>query len=337
MVKNYLLVAFRNFVHEKSYVIINIFGLALAIGCAIVLLVYIRSEMTFDQHHVSHERIYRIVSPYVASGKSGQVAVTSPVLGPLLKREYPNLFDFVRFRKMDKMVFRVDDVGLYWPDVLMVDANVFEVFTHQRVHGDLSTSLSDPSSIAISESFSKAVFGERNPIGETLTTDSFDYQVSAVFADLPDNSHLKYEALVSMERMWGFGYDDQKVSVQEVLNASLYTYLLVYSDHTQKELQHALDDFYKTKIADIAKQFRLDLQFIAQPLKDIHFESGWDYDEPIGNIFYVYGFVAVAVFILLIACINYTNLATARATKRAKEVGMRKILGATQGQLVLQL
>ena len=131
MLKSYLIVALRNFSREKSYALINILGLALAIACGIVLSVYVRSEMTYDQHNVNHERIYRMVDKYTTNGKTDEFAASPQAMGPLLKREYPDLVEFVRFRPIGRAVLRVDDIEAYWDDVRMADPNVFDVFTHR--------------------------------------------------------------------------------------------------------------------------------------------------------------------------------------------------------------
>ncbi len=336
MLRSWVLIARRTFVREKAYALINIVGLALAIASGIVLSVYIRSELTYDQHHVNNARIFRVVNEFTSSGKTDRFAASSMALGPLVLRQFPDLGTYVRFRPTGRTVFRVGDTEIYWEDVLMADVNVFDVFTHRAIFGDLAAALQDPSAIAISESFSKRYFGDRNPVGETIVTDTFDFHVTAVFADLPDNTHLKYSALLSMKRLESFGFSDDRVTPQQVFNVGIYTYFLLNAGLTQQNLNDSLTAFYDQQLASFASQIQLAGRFDTQPLTAIHFDTGWSYDQPTGNIFYVYAFMAVAAFVLLIACINYTNLATARATKRAREIGMRKVIGAERPQLIAQ-
>lgn len=336
MLKHYLLVLLRNLRREKAYALINVLGLSLALACCLVLTLYIRSELTYDRHNVDHERIFRVVNEFDTSGQSLRAAVTSRVLGPLFQRNYPQTGEFVRFQPVNRGVFRSGDTELYWDDVLIADENVFEVFTHQPIYGNLEGALEDPASIAVSETFARQHFGEGNPIGETVSTDTFEYQVTAVFADLPENSHLQYSALLSRKLLAAFGQTDDDLQARLLHSINVLTYIKAPEDMSAGHLRTLLNDFYAKEGAQHGKPINMSIDYQVQPLADVHFIGGWDFDRPTGNIFYIYGFAAVALFILLVACINYTNLAVARATKRAKEVGMRKVIGATRGQIVTQ-
>ncbi len=337
MLKSYLLVALRNFSREKSYALINVLGLALAIASCILLFAYIESELSYDRHHLNHERIYRILNEIQVGGKTEHFSIVPHVLGPLFKKEHPDLMDYVRVTGAKEQTFKVGETEKVWKDVQAADANFFDVFTHKAIHGDLSTALEEPSSIAISESFAKAYFGDRNPIGETIDSDPFDYQITAVFADLPENSHLQYDAIITLKGSRVYQWDDENVTPSMLIAYSdVYTYFMTRANFTQVELERALQEYFERYAAETGKKFNVAIKFHPQPLKDTHFESGWDYDRPTGNIFYVYGAIAVALFLVLIACINYTNLATARASRRAKEVGIRRIMGAGRVQIGLQ-
>ena len=336
MLKNYLLVALRTLYREKVYAIINILGMSLAIVCALILILYVRSELTYDRHHENHAQIYRIANEYINRGKAEPFAVSSPALGPLFFKEYPDAGEFVRFQRLQGNLIRTDDTEIYWDDAFIVDKNFFGVFSHQALYGDLNAALEDPNSIAISRSFSERYFGDRNPIGETLRNDTNTFQVAAVFEDLPDNTHMKYSALLSRELLRNFGQSDDNLTPRNMFNIGVITYFKLAPNLQQSDLQSMLDAFYLKFMEEIGKQIDLTAQFHPQPLLDVHFDNRWQGGPPTGNIFYVYGFIAVAIFVLLVACINYTNLATARATKRAKEVGMRKILGSSKRQLMAQ-
>ena len=218
------------------------------------------------------------------------------------------------------------------------EENFFDVFTHNVIHGDLSTALSEPLSIAISERLSKTYFGDRNPIGEILESDLDDYQITAVFENIPENSHQQYDAIATFKGASAYRHwDDQNVTPDMLIAYSqVYTYFMTRADFTQAELSRALQEYFDRYAAETGRKFDVAMKFHPIPLADSHFESGWDYDRPTGNIFYVYGAIAVGLFLVLIACINYTNLATARATRRAKEVGMRRIMGAGRVQIGFQ-
>ncbi|GAB4195559.1 MAG: ABC transporter permease [Wenzhouxiangellaceae bacterium] len=338
MFSHYAKIALRSLSREKSYAIINLLGLALAVTCSMILFLYVRGELTYDQHNVRHDRIYRIVNILTTNGQADRHALTSQVLAPMLENEYPQLGEFVRVRNLaiNRNVLRHNDIELYWDDLRLADENIFDVFTHEAVYGDLQGSLEDPSSIVISERLARAYFGDSNPIGETLSTDTFDYQVTAVFKDLPENTHLKYNALLSMNRLRVFGITDNYQSPEQFFSAETYTYLLLDEGLDQAQLDRMLNQFYEKYMAPVGRRINASAELISQPLDEVHFISGYTYDQPTGNIFYVYGFIAVALFLVLVASINYTNLATARAAKRSKEIGMRKILGASKQQLINQ-
>lgn len=341
MLKNYLLITLRNFSREKSYALINILGLSLALACAIVLGLYVRSELSYDQHNVDHERIARVVAEIDTNGQSSSLAIVSPALGPLIKRQYPQAGEYVRFKSVGDgtaTVLRSGAIQYSWNDVYFADSNVFEIFTHEVVYGDLQAALTDPSSIVVSESLARTYWGDTNPVGNTLETDTALYRVSAVFKDLPETSHLKYDALLPYDvLMASFGATNEDVIPGNLLVQMGFTYFKVPEGSGLQELERLLNQYYADNVEDIGGwQIGMHITYRAQPLADVHFDAGWDYDRPTGNVFYLYGFSAVALFILLVACINYTNLATARATKRAKEVGMRKVVGAQKKQLIAQ-
>jgi putative ABC transport system permease protein len=336
MLKHYALVLFRNLSRETGYALINVVGLALAMACCLILVLYIRSELTYDQHNVDHERIYRVVNVFDTSGQMLRAAVTSEVLGPLFTRQYPQAGEFVRFQSTGRNVLRSDSAELYWDDVFFADTNVFDVFTHRAIYGNLDGSLDSPSAMAVSETFARQHFGERNPVGETIRTDNSEYQITAVFADLPENSHLKYSALVSRNRLASIGRGDDKLNPARLHGINLYAYIKVPQDLSGTELRTLLNEFYEREGAPHGKPDNKSIRYEVQPLADVHFVQSWEYDQATGNIFYIYGFSAVALFILLVACINYTNLAVARATKRAREVGMRRVIGASRRQIVFQ-
>jgi putative ABC transport system permease protein len=212
------------------------------------------------------------------------------------------------------------------------------VFSHDILFGNPQGALDDGLSIAVSESFAQTYFGDVNPIGETLSTDTADYRITLVFADLPAASHLKYDVLISMNRLGSL--PESEARLQQMLGGiSNFTYILMNERFEEEEFDSMFAAFKTKRVDAMARQFGLtdfEARFWAQNVTDIHFESGLEYDQPTGNIFYIYSFAGVAIFILSIACINYVNLATARSMQRAREVGMRKVLGAQRGQLVAQ-
>lgn len=337
MLKSYFNTTIRNLYREKVYAVINILGLSLAVSCCLIVALYIRSELTFDQHNENYENIYRVTVDFTSDGGTNRWAVNSLALPPLLKNKYPDIGEFVRFTVGARSIFKYEGTEIYWDDVLYTDINVFDVFSHTAIYGELKNSLQDPSSIAISESFSKSYFGDRNPIGETISTDGQDFIVSVVFSDLPENSHLKYSALISMNLYHDvYGLRDNDVTPKNLFFINSYSYFLLSEQTSQDEFQILLDTFYQQEVAEIGKEYGMKGKYHIQKLEDIHFNSGLKGDKPTGNIFYVFSFIAAGLFVLLVAVINYTNLAIARTTMRSKEVGMRKVIGAERYQLIIQ-
>ena len=324
--------ALRTFYREKSYAIINLAGLSLAIACCLILGLYLRSELTYDQHHKRHKEIFRVAGEYITSGNASRFAVTPVPLGPMLKENYPEVKDYVRFSTLGKVLIQSNDKALYWDDLYAADPNVFSVFTHQILYGDPKTALMDPSSAAVSETFARKYFGDANPIGKTIHAEivpEIPRKITLVFRDLPENTHLKYNVL--------FHFDGPRAGQNQrwnLFNIGLYTYLVMPENYNVNSFKAISASFYDRFMADIGKQVGQTWDCWLQPLADIHLHSDITADRPTGNRYYVYGFAVVAAFILLVACINYVNLAIARAAKRAKEIGMRKILGISRWLLV---
>ncbi|HTE42588.1 MAG TPA: FtsX-like permease family protein [Steroidobacteraceae bacterium] len=337
MLKSYITIALRKLSRERLYVSINIVSLALGIASFLILALYLQSELTYDQHNVNHERIYRMTAHFgTADGRVDRFAVSQVGFGPMLVADYPQLGKQVRFRPSQQSVLRYEEKEKKWDDIYLADPTVFDIFTHKVLYGDIKKAFDNPRSLAISESFSKYYFGDENPIGKTIVGPSMSYQITLVFADLPENSHLKYNALFPMALMDVFDPNFSKSYQNTLFNVGIYTYFMVPEGFKPAELTTLSKQFVEAHMRTGLTRFKSEFEARYQRLADIHFGEKLDGDRPSGNIFYIYGFMAVAIFILLVACINYMNLATARATKRAKEVGMRKVLGASQGQLIAQ-
>jgi putative ABC transport system permease protein len=342
--KRYLKTALRLLAREKLYAALNVSGLALGLACCLILGLFLWSELTYDRHHVNHERIFRLVSSIkFGDGRTSNLAISSSAMGPMLAEEYPEYFkSFVRFRAVSRPtpeLLRVDDRKAYWDDIYLADDNVFDVFTHQIVYGDPKTALRDPDSIAISLRMSQHYFGNENPVGRTLTrADGESLAIKLVFEELPENSHLRYDALVAYKGS-GVGLPkDQMERMQRLMNLNNFefTYLVLADGADPREFPRLNQAFYDKHMKFYLSAANLEWHSRLQPLADIHLDSELEYDQPTGNRMYLYAFAAVAVLILGLACINYVNLATARATQRTRAIGLRKILGAGRGSLIAQ-
>jgi putative ABC transport system permease protein len=343
--KRYLKIALRQLAREKLYALLNVSGLALGIACCLMLGLYLWGELTYDRHHVNHERIYRIAANMtLGDGRSSDIAVTSSALGVMLAEEFPDYFkSYVRFREGSRpnpVLLRYEDQSAYWHDVYIADDNVFEVFTHEIVYGDPRTALKEPRSIAISRRVAQRYFGNENPVGRSLTTDGGGgpLNVTLVFEELPENSHLRYDALVA--------YKGARLAVPADITARLqrlldfgnfeFTYVVLADGADPREYARLSEAFYEKYMKVQLQIAKLEWRSWLEPLADIHLNSELQYDLPHGNRIYLYAFAAVAAFILGVACINYVNLATARAAQRTRAIGLRKILGAGRASLMVQ-
>ncbi len=339
--RNYLTVLFRNFRRERLYTAINLAGLSLGVACCLVLGLFLKSELTYDQHFKGNEHIYRVVNEFTTGGANDKFAVTSQALGPLLAEQYPAVVKgYVRFRDSagrGGAAIRHGDTAFYWEHAYFADQNVFEVFSHKILAGDPKTALVEPGSIAVSASFAKKYFGNDNPIGQIVTTDDGAQQkITLLFADLPSNTHLKYDLLMSYNAPWLKLDDNPGARRRALMGIGIYTYLVMDRAFKPAEWAHISDDFADKNMNDMLKTINAQWRSWLQPLREQHLQSEVTDSLPTGNRMYLYGCAAVALVILVIACINYMNLATARATRRARSIGIRKILGASRFGLAAQ-
>jgi putative ABC transport system permease protein len=337
MLTNYIKITLRNLYKEKLYALINVSGLSLSMACCIILGLFLRSELTYDRHHMKHERIFRIAAEVTNHGKVYRVASTSAALGPMLSKDYPEIEAYVRFNFLMSgraLEFRYEEKAFDWDDVYFADDNVFDIFTHEYVYGEPEGALSDPRSIAVSESFAKKYFGDTNPIGKTVRSAVDFFKITLVFADLPENSHLNYDVLISYNSLENPGHYD--AARGDLWTIPDFTYLLMPEGYQATSFEEIAESFYKRYMKEEGEAKNTSMKFWLQPLADIHLESGLLYDSPTGNKLHLYAFLAVGIFIILVGCLNYINLSTARSARKGREVGMRKVLGATRPQLIVQ-
>lgn len=316
---------------EKTYAFINISGLSLGIACCIILGLLLRSELTYDRHNLKHDRIFRIVGEMDYRGVIETWATSPEAWGPLLARDYPEAEGYVRFRSKGRTLLRHEDKSAYWESIYLADDQVLDIFDHDIIYGDPETALSDPYSMAVSESFAKKYFGDENPIGKIIADGSEKNKITLVFADLPENSHLRYDALLSYNRL---NHDAAQLEQTAAAGASVFTYLLMPKGYQADSFQDIWGPFFDRYLEKEYGNKNYTINAWLEPLADIHLKSKVNYDLPRGNSLHLYAFAAVAIFILMIACINYMNLATARSMKRGREVGIRKVMGATRAQLI---
>jgi putative ABC transport system permease protein len=337
MIKNLLRVALRNFMRDKWYSLLNILGLTTGITFSVFLIFYITDELSYDKYNEKADRIYRIAS-YVKEPDKDTMrwAITPFPMAPALSKDYPEVEEAVRLWSDGggdgKAMFKNGDLRFYEEKVFYADSNLFRVFTHKFIEGNPRTALIAPKSIVLTQSIAEKYFGVNTSyVGKTLQNASGDvYKVTAVIKDVPRNSHIRFNILMSRSSLpadfannWGgFGF---------------YTYVLLKPNTNVGAFQKKLLPIYDKYLASIFAQFNIKMRFGLQPVTSIHLHSDTGNEpEELGSMSYIYIFSAVAFFMLLIACINYMNLTTARSARRAKEIGIRKVTGSSKLQLVLQ-
>lgn len=330
---NNLKIILRNLCKEKMYATINISGLSLGIACSIILGLLLRSELTYDRHNLKYDRIFRVATEIGTNSTTISIGSSSRALGPLLSKDYPEIESYVRFRAIGQVLFRYEGKSFYWDGgTFLADETVFDIFTHDIIYGDPKTALLEPNAMAVSEKFAKTHFGDVNPIGKIISTNTDQNKITLVFADLPENCELRYDVLLSINRL-----QDDDTPLQDLLFLPLcYTYLLMPEGYKPERFQAIGESIYTRYTGEAWKSVYRSLRIWLQPLTDIHLGPAVNRDATRRNRLQLYAFTAVAIFILLVACINYMNLATARSIKRGLEVGIRKTLGANRLQLIFQ-
>lgn len=332
-----ILYAIRVLLKNKFYSFLNIFGLAVGLSVAMIILLYVQKDMSFDKHHENWEQIYRLESKFKINGKNDEFALTSTVLAQMMQESFPEIQSFTRFQAAGRVLMRKGDQQFYVDNMYFADSSIFRNFTHEFIYGDPKTALKEINSIVITEKVADRIYGNANPLNEILETDNGRFKVTAVIKDLPDNVHLTYDGLVSLHTLSsGQPPLNAQQKSGQLWNVALYSYVKLPKNFNANQIYDKFPDFFDQHMAPLARQANLgDAGFSPRlvNLTDIHFKSNVQYDLPTGNMAYTRSFMAIGFFILILASINYMNLATARATNRSKEVGVRKVLGSTRAKL----
>ncbi len=333
MLKNYFKIALRNLWRHRAFSFINILGLSVGMSACLLIYLYVSFELSYDRYHDKGDRIFRVVSNIKTPTDTLDWSSASLPMTPNMKSEFPEVVRFCRVEPNGMLVIR-DDKRFQEDDCAMADSSLFSVFSFPLLKGDPVTALKAPFSVVLSEKTAKKYFGSANPMGQTLllTSDKFPALVTGVMKDIPDNSHFKYDLFLSLTtRTQKFDphADEQWTSFNG------FGYVLLQNAQDAPELKAKLPAFIKKHIGPQLEKGQMSITLDLEPLKDIYLRSKRGAPES-GSLSNVYIFSIIAVFILLIASINFINLATARAAERAKEVGIRKVVGAGRGQLTGQ-
>lgn len=339
MLKNYLRTAIRGIVKSRFYTILNILGLAIGFAAFIFIFMYVSNELSYDKYHEKAERIYRIESDFNISGKHDQFAVVPVPMGPALKTEFPEVELFCRFNDLGNSLFKRGDKEFYEENFYYVDSTVFSMFSHKLIMGNPASCLVEPFSMVISEKIAMKYFGDENPMGQIIESGSGrQYKITGVMKEVPQYSHLWFNGLISATTLSNIVGEEEFNSMEpgRFWNIGVYTFLLISENADMQSIHDKFGGFYDKYMKPVGDSFNASFDLMSTPLTKTHFSGNLGADLPKGNMAYIYLFSAVAIFILLIAAINYMNMATARSAKRSREVGIRKVAGAYRKQLIWQ-
>jgi putative ABC transport system permease protein len=337
MIKNLLLIAFRNFKKDKWYSLINVLGLTLGITFSLFLIFYIKDELSFDRYNEKADRIVRIVSYIHEKDKNTDWTVTQLPLAATLKKDFPDVEESARMLNRERTLFMKGTNGFYETKIYYADSTLFKIFTVKFLEGHPATALSQPNSIVISRTLADKYFGRNTlAVGKTMKTVYDVYKVTGVFEDIPTNSHIRYDMLISMSTILKPGNDNNNGN-NNWGSFNNFTYVLLKPGVTAEAFNKKLIPLYDKYMAPIFTKYNVKINYGVMPITDIHLKSKLGGEpEEVGDMSYIRIFSAVAFFMLLIACINYMNLTTARSARRAKEIGIRKVAGSTKRQLISQ-
>ncbi|GGC01016.1 ABC transporter permease [Dyadobacter sediminis] len=333
MLKNYLKIAFRNLWKHKVFSFINIMGLTVGMSACFLIFLYVNFELSYDAFNSKADRIYRLVTDIKTPSETINTGVTSWAFAPSMKNDLPEVDAFTRVSGGSFLV-RKGDVKFQEEKTVFADSSLFRVFDFKLIKGNPATALKDQLSLVFTEKAAKKYFGDADPIGQTLllSGEGFPAIVTGIMKDIPENSQIKGDMFVSMSTLtqkFNKGLDEQWG------NFGATTYLLLKPGTTGKALEKKLPEFLKNRAGKLMNELNMHYTLFLEPLRDVHLLSTRGSDEA-GSMNNVYIFSVVAVFILLIACINFVNLTTARSVERAKEVGIRKVVGAPKWLIARQ-
>ncbi|MEM6843097.1 MAG: ABC transporter permease, partial [Bacteroidota bacterium] len=335
MFQSHFKIAWRNLIKQKLYSIINITGLAVGIASFLLIALYIYNELSYDRYHQKADNIYRVVEDLRTDNELLFQAFSSLPMGPAFAREYPDVLDFVRFRYRTSLVSN-GNVKAYEENCYLADSSVFQVFNFPLIEGDPRSALTEPMSVVLTESTAQKYFGKESPVGKNLEINGEYHKVTGVAADVPANSHFTFDVLISFIT---FSSKNRQLEEAAWFLNGVHTYLLlVDGDNTAAKLRANMSGFitkYMGAKEDAFKMYYDDLPL--QPLTNIYLEKPRTYENgKRGSISNLYILSSIALFILLIACFNYINLTTAQASRRTKEVSLRKVLGVERKVLIHQ-
>ena len=333
MIRNYFKIAFRNITRNKVFSFINILGLAIGLAVSIIILVYVRHELSYDKFHSNSENIYRLGISQAQGESITLSGITSPASGPDLYREIPDIKNYVRISTPQSGMYSYNNEELN-SRTIFADSTFFEIFSFQLLVGDASEVLKHPYSVVLTESYARKLFKEKNPLGMQLTLNSdLQLMVTGIAKDVPTNSHLKFDALVSLNTFT----EQENFYNKWDGNYSYYTYIEIVAGSNINDILQKSNEIFDEKLNVKLREFGWNVLPIYEPLNDLYLNSIVQFNAyDTGSKTTVKIFIVIAIFILVIACINFMNLSSSLIIKRVKEVAIRKVIGAGRRKIIAQ-
>ena len=334
MFRNYVHTALRNLLRNPVYALINIFGLSIGIACSLLIMIFIKHEISYDKFHEKRDHLYRMIFEL----KSPDFEITSPQMTapvtPDLAEEFPEVNHTTRITAYRQGFFNYHNIAYKAENVLYADSSFFEMFSYNLLLGNPETVLKEPFSLVLNEEMANHIFGDENPVGKIVRWNNRDdLVITGVVKSVPVNSHLQLTSLISFSSL----YEDKRLHMDWNGGMQYYHYIELKPGVSVKSVEAKLPDFMYQHINYLYEQYNSSINASLQPVRDIHLKSGYAGEIGIvGSLSGIYIYSAIALFILFIACINFMNLTTAKSTRRAREVGMRKVVGAARNSLVAQ-
>ncbi len=324
MIRNFFLVTLRNISRQKAFTFINITGLAIGLAVSLLILLWVQDELSYDRFHEKGEQIYRVEEDQFYSGERYHVTVTPHPSGPVWQEKIPEIKEQARLNRLPRVLFRRNDNVFFESAIVASDSGLFKMFSFPLILGDPENLLESPHSIVLTKKLSDKYFGDENPIGKTITVENrYQFMVTGVMKDIPENSIFTFEGIIP----YSFMHEIGAVSDSWGSN-SIFTFVELQKGANIQEVNK--------KLTDVVLEYNPETltKFMVFPFLDIHLHSQFGFRETRGPVITVWIFSLIAVFILLIACINFINLSTAKASSRARETGIRKVLGADRKTMI---
>jgi putative ABC transport system permease protein len=327
MIKNFFLIALRNIAKHKVFTLINVTGLAVGLAASLFILLWVQDEFSFEKFNLNAKNIYRVEEDQFYSGARYHVTVTPVPCGPVWKEKIPEIKAQVRINPwLPRVLFRYDDKSFFESTVAAVDSNLLNVFTLPLSMGDPRSALNSPHSIILTRKLAEKYFGNANPVGKTITVENqAQFTVTGVFKDIPENSMLTFSCVIPYSYLKEIGMSDNSWG-----NNEIFTFVQLEKAVDIKSVGKKLTDIVVENAPQVSTKFSV------FPLLDIHLHGQFGFKETKGPVIVVTIFTLIAIFILLIACINFINLSTAKAAGRGKEIGIKKVAGADQMSMIIQ-